>query len=161
VTPDRLYRVGIVAGSKRKRRSPAAARDLYTGPQFRLAREWAEHACDTWAIVSARHGLISPSAWLNPYDTEPPPKDPARHRWARSINVSAQAMFAARRPTVFVLLCGELYREPWERGDMPYRLTHQAPMRGMGLGQQIAWLQHEIDTRVFHLEIDLGAKDRG
>lgn len=61
-------RVGLVGCVKAKRRTPAAARDLYTSPLFRGGRLTVEQNCDRWFILSARHGLLTPDTVIEPYD---------------------------------------------------------------------------------------------
>lgn len=46
----------------------AAAKDLYTGSLFRLARKYAEATGGPWWILSAKHGLLSPDARIHPYE---------------------------------------------------------------------------------------------
>jgi hypothetical protein len=40
---------------------PVAARDAYTGPLFGAGREYVERFSDSWAILSAKYGLIPPT----------------------------------------------------------------------------------------------------
>ena len=50
--------------------TPAAARDLYTGPLFERSRRYAEQQSRPWFILSGEHGLVGPDNWLAPYDTD-------------------------------------------------------------------------------------------
>lgn len=58
----------LVACGKTKLDHAAKAEDLYTGNLFRARRRWAEAHGDAWAILSAKHGVTSPSRVLEPYD---------------------------------------------------------------------------------------------
>lgn len=52
-----------------KRDHPAAARDLYDkSAYFRQMRAWADARGDSWYILSAKHGLVSPKTRLEPYN---------------------------------------------------------------------------------------------
>lgn len=50
--------------------APAAARDLYLGPLFSRSRRYAERQTTPWFILSGEHGLVRPTDWLAPYDTD-------------------------------------------------------------------------------------------
>ena len=50
--------------------SPAAARDLYIGPLFERSSRYAEQQSRPWFILSGEHGLVRPTDWLAPYDTD-------------------------------------------------------------------------------------------
>ncbi len=60
--------VGLVGCSRLKLSRPAPARDLYASPLFRLASRYCAATCDSWFILSARHGLVEPERVLHPYD---------------------------------------------------------------------------------------------
>lgn len=48
---------------------PTIASLAYTGPPFRLNKQYAERFGDTWVILSAKYGFIPPSFVLpGPYD---------------------------------------------------------------------------------------------
>lgn len=53
-----------------KRSRPSAARDLYRGPLFERSRTYAEQQPHPWFILSGEHGLVRPTDWLAPYDTD-------------------------------------------------------------------------------------------
>jgi hypothetical protein len=47
---------------KRKRDHPATAKDLYSSPLWAGRRAYAESSGVPWLILSAKHGLVDPSA---------------------------------------------------------------------------------------------------
>jgi hypothetical protein len=48
---------------------PVAARNAYTGPLFRVNREYAEKFGDRWVVLSAKYGFISPDFVIpGPYE---------------------------------------------------------------------------------------------
>jgi hypothetical protein len=61
-------RVGLVGCVKGKAETARAAEDLYTSELFKKRRAHVNQTCDRWFILSARHGLVDPSAVLEPYD---------------------------------------------------------------------------------------------
>ena len=61
--------VTLIQCTDGKRDEPAPAKDLYdTSAYFRVMRRWARARGDPWFILSAKHGLVRPDTWLEPYD---------------------------------------------------------------------------------------------
>ena len=63
-------RVVLITCVYEKLAVPAAARDLYVGPLFERSRRYAERQPGPWYILSGEHGLVRPTDWLAPYDTD-------------------------------------------------------------------------------------------
>jgi len=140
-------RIAVVACSQRKLAHADQAQNIYTGTLFARAREYAERKCDYWVILSAKHGLLLPTTWVEPYDNALSRLNAREHEtWCRFVNQQAYGHFLKDRP-LFVLLAGELYRAAWEREDMPNRLSYEAPLRGLGLGRQLAWFTRELGRK--------------
>lgn len=57
----------IVTCGVKKHRHPRPAGELYLGSFFKLQKQFALTCGDDWLIVSARHGLLDPSAVTRPY----------------------------------------------------------------------------------------------
>ena len=58
----------LVGCVKSKRHRAGPARDIYTSRLWEGRRVHAElHGCP-WYILSAKHGLLAPGAWIEPYD---------------------------------------------------------------------------------------------
>lgn len=131
--PLPVYLVACVAA---KLDHAAEARDLYISPWFRKARAYVERIGAPWLILSAKHGLIDPDAIIAPYDaTLSAMGAPARRQWgARVLNELARAV----DPGIpLIVLAGRNYRDVlWP--SIAHRAT--APMEGMGIGEQLAWL---------------------
>lgn len=60
--------VCIIPCCAAKRSEPAAARELYVSPNFRLQLRAAEAIADEVLILSALHGLVPLNMQLEPYD---------------------------------------------------------------------------------------------
>jgi hypothetical protein len=134
---ERPARVGLVACSKAKRGQRSAAEDLYTSPLFTAAREYVRRECDFWAILSAKHGLLFPTAAVAPYDetlTDMAAAD--RIAWSRKVNRQLKIWFGYTPRPRFVVLAGELYR-----GCLT-DLDCYTPMEGLGIGEQLQFLKH-------------------
>jgi len=128
-----IYLVACVAA---KLDRAAEARDLYISPWLRKARAYVERAGSPWLILSAKHGLIAPSAIVEPYDATL--KDmgaSARRLWGGRVLDELARVGATSAP--LIVLAGRSYRDPfWS--SIGHRAS--APMEGMGIGEQLAWL---------------------
>lgn len=127
-------RIGLVGCGKGKLAYPAPARDLYTGELFRRASAYCASSYDAWYVLSALHGLVHPDDVLAPYDATlvgAKPKDAAR--WAE--RVVGQLRSRGHLGDELVLHAGDAYRRPLGRRG----LRLQAPLAGLGIGEQLAW----------------------
>ena len=143
--------VGLVGCGSAKLRHPALARDLYTGALFRKSRAYVEARCDRWYVLSAKHGLVDPDQILEPYDVRLGrviPRAPERSAlpvWDWAAMVTEQLVEALRdvhRPELTVL-AGEQYRTILH----PCRWIFSEPMKGLGIGEQLAWLNRELSEQ--------------
>lgn len=129
-----IVRIGLVACGKGKLDRPAPARDLYNGALFRKASAYCEDAYDGWFILSAKHELIDPETIVEPYDLSLSHLDqPERHAWAA--RVVADLRRRDLMDAEFFLHAGEKYAKPLE----PLLGASQRPLRGLGIGRQLAW----------------------
>ena len=136
--PGTPITVGLVSCSARKGPKITEAQQLYQGDLFKKSMAWAKKHCDTWAILSAKLGLIQPDEVVEPYDVTMKSKGvDERKGWALGVNTQCYLTYGEE--THYVLLCGELYRLPFEEfntRDLPF----EVPMKGLGLGEQKKWL---------------------
>jgi len=104
-------RIGLVGCVKQKGTSPAAAQDLYTSTLFRGRRRWVEQTCDGWYILSAKHGLVSPDAVLEPYDESLTGMSAATRRaWAVRVLAQIDSLGFGPTQTIFEIHAGARYR---------------------------------------------------
>lgn len=150
-----MRRVFLISCTKSKHAEPMAARDLYTAsPWFRKARAYVEaHGDVEWYILSAEHGLVHPDTVIAPYETTLLTMGvAARLTWAQKVWSQLHARKVGCRG--FVFLAGARYREHLERwATLDGRDPHGAevPMRGLEIGDQLAWLGR---AAVLPLEVD-------
>lgn len=150
-----MRRVFLVSCTKSKRAEPMAARDLYmASPWFTKARAYVEaHGDVDWYILSAEHGLLHPDEVVAPYETTLLKMGAdARKAWAQKVWAQLHARKVGCRG--FVFLAGERYREHLEGwATLGGRDVHGAevPMRGLEIGEQLAWLG---SATVLPLEVD-------
>jgi len=140
-----MTRVALVACSKTKAAAACEAQHLYTSPLFRLARNWAIAHSDVWYIVSARHFLVAPETWLEPYDyTLPPHKD---YAFQFGVHVTTRLRLAhLGKPLDISILAGARYADAIvERGQRNHAWQIHQPLRGLQIGQRLAWLQERTN----------------
>jgi hypothetical protein len=139
-----------VSCTKLKAAHAAPARNLYLASDwFSKARAYVDSLDAEWFILSAEHGLTHPDTVIEPYDTTLcRMAKPARLTWA--VNVWGQLVHEGLNVRPAVMLAGELYRDNLERwftrnGAEPDWC--RVPMRGLGLGEQKAWLAAHTTAR--------------
>jgi hypothetical protein len=135
--------IALVACVGKKLDHPAPAADLYQSAWFRKARRYAEAAGDLWYILSARYCLTKPDQMIEPYNVTLNDKSrQARQVWAA--DVANHLKIVDPPPCQVVILAGLRYREflvPLLRHD---GYAVEVPMAGLGIGQQLAWLDRNI-----------------
>jgi hypothetical protein len=125
-----------VACSKTKAASPKPAAALYTSPLYRKSLLAALDSGKKTYILSAKHGLLSCSDIIEPYDVtlKTLPRT-ERLDWGR--RVARQLESIVDRSTVASMFCGEEYLSPI-RGFLEGRaVTVEAPLVGRSLGQRL------------------------
>lgn len=142
--------VYFVSCTKLKAAHAMPARNLYLASDwFSKARAYVEQFDADWFILSAEHGLTHPDTVIEPYDTTlcGMSKD-NRRTWASAVWAQLVRSGLIARPAVF--LAGELYREnleTWFTRNGAEPDSARVPMRGLGLGEQKAWLAANTATR--------------
>lgn len=131
----------FIACSRRKLAHAAPAAELYIGDLFCRSLAYARARGLTPFVLSARHGLIAIDQVIEPYDEALVGMTrPERDLWTARVLDQVERCVAPS--ALVVLLAGALYREPFDL--RPWGLRHyETPMRGLGIGQQRAWLARE------------------
>lgn len=134
ITPTRIALVGCAA---KKFFGAQPAKDLYGSALFRAARAYAEKTCTRWYILSARYGMLEPTRVIAPYDMRLTRSGAAK--WGRMVGEQLEQLVPELN-TELVVLAGELYADaidPVEDREFDW----SEPLRGMGIGDRIAWLK--------------------
>ena len=109
--------------------------------QNRTARAYAEAQGWPWWILSAKHGLLHPETVITRYDvTLTAMKHGQRRAWAEC--VLGQIARDVPPDSTVVLLAGIAYRE-FLLHSLQGKHTVQIPLRGMGIGKQLAWFKSQ------------------
>ncbi len=123
----------------KKAATPCTAASLYRSPWFQKARRYAEEHGDYWRILSAGHGLVHPYEHLSPYDVSMRDLD-AQDRRDWSDSVLDDLLHIVSPGDHVEILAGELYRKHLEPALRRHGIRVTVPMKGLGIGQQLSWL---------------------
>lgn len=119
----------------------APARDLYQSAWFRKARQYAETHGARWYILSAKHGLLAPDEAIEPYNATLNDMSAAeRAKWGEGVLAQIELQI---QPGHLVVLAGENYRRPLVEELVRAGYYVDVPMQGLGIGQQLAWLDSQ------------------
>lgn len=134
----------LVACVGKKLDRPAQARDLYQSAWFKKARLYAERFGNRWYILSAKYGLLSPVRVIEPYDmTLGQMTIPEREVWAGQV-FDNLVYITDQESDYLTFLAGLLYREPLVSKLVLAGSMTRVPMRGLGIGQQLQWLNERL-----------------
>ena len=130
----------LVSCVSKKGVQPAAARDLYASPWFRLARSYVERHRAEWFILSAEYGLLEPDRVVAPYNRTLNAMAAAERRaWAQRVMQSIRVL--DQHWERIVLLAGLRYREFLVDELCDVATVVEAPLARLGIGQQMRWLK--------------------
>ena len=138
-----MSHVGLVSCASKKHPIAAQAKDLYRSALFAKSREFVEQRCDSWFILSAKHGLVEPSEVLESYEETLNTKSrEERDEWAERVWRSLRQRL--RQDDHVTILAGKRYRERL----VPLLAAHgchvDVPMQGLGIGRQLQWLSRRL-----------------
>lgn len=132
--------VYLVSCVGKKADAPIQAADLYLSDWFIKARGYVESLGAEWYILSAEYGFLRRDQVTAPYEKtlNAMPRG-ARRAWAEGVARTLIAAFPPR--THFVFLAGDRYRADLIPLLESAGHSCAVPMRGLGIGQQLAWLK--------------------
>lgn len=139
-----MVHIGLVACSRKKRTSADEAKNLYNSGLFVKSRAFVEQRCDSWFILSAKHGLVEPTDVIGPYEEALGKKSrKERDEWANRVwSVLRQRLSPGDYVTI---LAGERYRERLVPLIQQHGCRVDVPMQGLGIGLQLQWLSRQIE----------------
>ena len=134
-------RIGLVGCVKSKQAHPSPARNMYTSTLFRGRIEAVESTCDTWFVLSAKHGLLDPDEVIEPYDValKNLPSD-TRRAWSNKVLGALLGRCGDLSGTVFEIHASSAYRDNGlVSGLKAAGATVENPTEGLNRGQQLAF----------------------
>lgn len=150
--------VALVSCSSKKRAHAAPARDFYTSDLFVKSFAVARRLAPATFIVSAKHGLVEPTAIVEPYDVALSTMTRAqRADWSARV-VAALVAWDGWSPaaTRYVyLFAGEVYAAPLRERfgawatlsrtlGAPVDYVVIEPLAGMQIGERLGFLRREL-----------------
>jgi len=138
----------LISCSNIKRETAATAAELYTSQLFIASRTYAENNGDGYAILSARHGLLMPTATVEPYDHKLGGSADARRVWGSRVQADILELCdyhditrdRGRVLARFIILAGRNYCEAlpkWMQAAATF------PLAGKQIGERLQWLSRE------------------
>lgn len=140
----------LVSCASKKLRGPAKAKDIYMpSALFKKSRAYVESTGKPWFILSAKYGLLDIEKRISRYNkTLNNMRKKKRCEWAQKVLKDLIPHLEKERIKSVVILAGSRYREFLEP-ELHDRGFHvYVPMRGLRIGEQMAWL-NESDSRRF------------
>jgi len=129
-----MSKIILAQCTNKKQDSPAPARELYTSTLFKRQREYAEATSYEWAILSAKHGVVLPTARLEPYDTYLNDKSDAYiEQWADNISLCLEGWHVDE----VEILAGSAYADPIKDALEDTDITITEPLAGLRIGERL------------------------
>lgn len=144
-----MARIGFVACSKTKGDGAMPAAALYRSPLFRKSLLAALDGSDKVYILSAKHGVLSCSDVIEPYDVTLKTM-PLRERKEWGVRVAPQLAAILRPRDTAVLYCGEEYVTPLRAPMQDAGVALEMPLGSLPLGgrlQMLAAMNGEAELR--------------
>jgi hypothetical protein len=146
---SKLTRVYLVACSKSKCKAPKKrfAKDMYASDLFKKSRRYVQlhrSRSDKWFILSAKYRLLHPRRPILRYDATLNDMS-ARERRQWSKRTSDMLLRRLDERTHIVILAGKRYREHLIPRLRAEGHPSSVPMRGLGIGEQKAWLIEQTE----------------
>ncbi len=138
-----MRQLTLVACVSGKLDHAAPAEELYQGQWWKAAKGFAQMRPGSWYALSARHGIVSPSQMLAPYDETLIGKPKTeRIQWSEKVIEQLGAIAAPGAEITFVT--GRKYREfviPKLLTNPNEVWTARVPAAGLNIGQQIQFFK--------------------
>lgn len=133
-------RIALVGCGAQKSLHAGKAKDLYTSNLFRAARAYAEATCARWYILSAKFGLLDPERSVAPYENRLQRAGSVGWGCRVGRQLDDAVPYATESGATIICLAGSMYADAIQLPD-ERELNWEEPLRGLGLGKRIAWLQ--------------------
>ena len=141
-------RIGFVGCVKRKADRPMPAQELYTSSLFIKRRKFVEESCDSWWILSAEHGLVSPHEVLAPYDRALKDATPLeKRRWSAQVLDAVSLRISAEAGDIAEFHAGKDYRDfGLVAGMLRANWRIENPTEGMRIGSQLQFYARALNN---------------
>jgi hypothetical protein len=135
----------LLACSRTKAKTPAAARDLYVSPLFRKGRAYAERLGVPWYILSAEHALLPPGQLVAPYERHlSATSDDYRTAWGRWVAERLALLEGPLTGRVVELHAGSAYVDAVSPPLAAKGARVVDRLEGLPLGARLAWYSTDV-----------------
>ncbi|WP_349410833.1 DUF6884 domain-containing protein [Pseudalkalibacillus sp. SCS-8] len=136
--------IGLLATGRKKLGHSAPVLDFYTSPLFQKSVEYAKRHYDRFYFYNAKDGLLLPDQTLEPYDLSIKTFSIMEKKvWARNV-IDTFQKYESPDDIVVYLHGGKVYRDHLEPQLEQRGYDYEIPMKGLGIGQQLAWLDAQM-----------------
>lgn len=117
------------------------AEGLYVSTLFTGRLRSVERTCDRWFVLSAKHGLLEPTALVDPYDGTLKTKGRLeRRRWSESVLEQIDTALGDVAGSTFEIHAGAEYRDHGLTAGLRARgALVEVPAEGLRIGEQLAF----------------------
>jgi len=128
--------IALIACSKTKARGRHRALEMYTSPLFRKSLLYAVSNSDKQFVLSAKHGLLAPTDWIEPYElTLKRMPERQKSAWAKKVLGDLKKVSTTRDKIIF--LAGEDYYEDLLQPLRGLGYQMDFPLGGKSLGARL------------------------
>lgn len=138
--------ITLVSCVGKKQLGASLAKDLYQSPWFIKARHYVESQNWDWYVISAKYGLVHHDEILEPYE-QTLNNTPAEERKVWASRVFEQILKKFPNGGKVKIFAGEYYREYLVPLLESAGYTVEIPLKGLGIGQQLAWFDSQLPVR--------------
>jgi hypothetical protein len=140
-------KIGLVGCCYLKSYHATQAQYLYQSNLFLKSRDYIKQNCQSWMILSAKHGLVMPTEILEPYNkTLTDLRRSKRMEWADEVWVNLEKV--VKKGDEILILAGRLYWEFLITKLMNHGCQVEIPFRHLQIGQQLHWLDEHLGAKV-------------
>jgi hypothetical protein len=132
--------VVVISCGRNKKQTKDKVSELYTSQRFRLSRHLAERLGLQYFVVSAKHGLLEPTATIEPYDVSLETlSGEQRVAWAKDV---LNRLLSASKKTVHVIsLADDEYAAPLRDLFNEKKIPVTQPLEGFSKEARLALLK--------------------
>lgn len=130
--------IALISCSSLKTEYAAPAKDLYRGHMFLMAKKIIEHKKYPWFILSAKHGLLKPDDFIEPYNLSLKSMTKnQREKWAYCVNQKLKII--NNKNEKILVFAGELYLNAVQGFEVIN------PIKGLSLGYKMQRLKKILE----------------
>ena len=147
----------LVTCVRSKQSQPAAAKDLYVSPLFRMQRAYAEQVGVPWYILSTEYGLVAPDQWLAPYERYLSDVSPDyRAAWGSWVAAKLELLAGPIASKIIEIHAGSTYLDAVRPHLEALGASVADPLHGLRMGERLAWYNAPAPATPVTQPADLG-----